>query len=145
MPSPYPFSAGTFRVTIEGVLNDAPFSEVSGLDASVDVIEYRAGNTPSNTPQKIPGVNRYTDITLKRGLTTDNALFAWLNQVLTGAIARQLVTIILFDAASNPVWKWTLRNAWPCKWTGPTLVADSSAVAIETLVICHEGLESSPA
>jgi len=51
------------------------------------------------------------------------------------------VLITLLDQADNAVLVWRLRNAWPCKWTGPVLNAGSSDVAIEQLELCHEGLE----
>ncbi len=140
-----PFLSGNFLVEISGITASA-FSEVSGLEASIDVIDYRTGDSAENTPQKLPGLNRYSNITLKRGFTSDFSLWNWINGALTGAVVRATVQITLRDQADNPVWIWQLKNAWPCRWSGPLLVANSSDVAIETLEITHEGLESkSPA
>jgi phage tail-like protein len=91
--------------------------------------------------QKLPGLNRYTNVTLKRGLTADLSLWNWIKSALQGTVVRASVAIILLDQSDNPVLTWQLKNAWPCRWSGPSLVAGSSEVAIETLEICHEGLE----
>jgi len=138
-----PFLSGNFLVDISGITSSA-FSEVSGIEASIDVIDYRNGDSAVNTPQKLPGLNRYPNITLKRGFTPDFSLWNWINNALTGSVTRATVLITLRDQADNPVWLWKLKNAWPCRWSGPLLIANSSEVAIETVEICHEGLESKP-
>ena len=135
-----PFTSGNFLVEIQGITATS-FSEVSGLETSIDVVEYRAGDARLNTEQKLPGLFKTTDVTLKRGLTQDLSLWNWINNAMTGNVVRTPVAIILLDQADNPVLVWKLRNAWPCKWSGPVLSAGSSEVAIETLQICHEGLE----
>jgi len=135
-----PFTIGNFVVEIQGITATS-FSEVSGLETSIDVIDYRAGNSKLNTEQKLPGLYKTTDVTLKRGLTQDTSLWNWINSVMNGSLSRTTVVIRLLDQADNPVLLWKLRNAWPCKWSGPVLSAGSSDVAIETLQICHEGLE----
>jgi len=139
-----PFQAGNFLVNIEGI-QASSFSEVSGLEAAIEVVDYRTGDLKENTAQKLPGLNRYTDVTLKRGLTQDFSLWNWFNSARTGTVVRTSVSITLLDQAENPVWVWKLQNAWPCRWSGPTLAANSGEVAVETLEICHEGLESLPA
>jgi phage tail-like protein len=129
-----PFLSGNFLVEISGITASA-FSEVSGLEASIDVIDYRTGDSAENTPQKLPGLNRYSHVTLKRGFTSDISLWNWINSALTGSVVRATVQITLRDQADNPVWIWQLKNAWPCRWSGPVLVANSTDVAIETLEI----------
>ena len=133
-----PYLAGHFLVEIDGILA-AAFSEVSGIEASIEVIEYRTGNQP--TVQKIPGLHKFTNITLKRGMVRDASLWNWIKTVIDGKVQRANVSIILLDPLNQPVWRWNLTNAWPCKWTGPVLNANSSEVAIETLEIAHEGLD----
>jgi phage tail-like protein len=135
-----PFTTGNFLVEIQGITATS-FSEVSGLETSIDVVEYRAGDARLNTEQKLPGLYKASDVTLKRGLTQDTSLWNWINSAMAGNVFRTPVAIILLDQADNPVLIWKLRNAWPCKWSGPVLCAGSSEVAIETLQICHEGLE----
>lgn len=135
-----PFQAGNFLVNIEGITASS-FSEVSGLEAVIEVVDYRAGDLKENTAQKLPGLNRYTSVTLKRGLTADLSLWNWIKSALQGTLVRTSVAIILLDQSDNPVLTWQLKNAWPCRWSGPSLAANSCEVAIETLEICHEGLE----
>ncbi len=132
--------AGNFLVSI-GNTEPTSFSEVLGLEGSIDVVEYRNGNMTENTPTKLAGLNRFSNVTLKRGLTQDATLWAWFNNAATGNLMREPVTITLLDQADNPVLVWRLKNAWPCKWIGPVLVANSSDVAIETLEIAHEGIQ----
>ena len=136
-----PFTIGNFRVAIDGIPASS-FSQVQGLTATIDVIDYRAGSdTPPGVERKLPGLNKFTNITLKRGLTRDLSLWNWINAAMAGNVARAGVVITLLDQADNPVLNWRLRNAWPCRWSGPVLDAGSSDVAIEELEIAHEGLE----
>jgi phage tail-like protein len=135
-----PFTSGNFRVEIPGIATSS-FSEVFGLEASIDVVEYRAGDAKLNTERKLPGLNRFPNITLKRGLTQDISLWNWFNTAIAGNVVPADVAIALLDQADNAVLMWRIRSAWPCKWTGPMLMANSSEIAIEALELCHEGLE----
>ena len=137
-----PFTVGNFRVEIQGITASS-FSEVRGLEVSIDVVDYRPGDAKLNTEQKLPGLHKVSDITLKRGLTRDLSLWNWINNALNGNITRAPVVITLLDQADNAVLSWRLRNAWPRKWCGPVLNAGSSEVAIEELELAHEGLELS--
>ena len=135
-----PYPAYNFEVEIDGI-GKGSFSEVSGLNADIDAIEYRTGNSKENNVLKLPGLSKFTNITLKRGIVGDLSLWNWINSAMQGNIRRASVSITLLDELHNPVLVWRLTRAWPCKWTGPVLNAKSSEVAIETLEICHEGLE----
>jgi phage tail-like protein len=137
-----PYLNGNFLVQIDGITS-ASFSEVSGLEADIEVIEYRSGDAKQAAVQKLPGLHKFTNITLKRGLVQDQSLWNWMQTVLNGNVQRTNVSIILLDRAENPVWRWNLTNAWPCKWSGPILKAESDEVAIETLEICYENLTAS--
>ncbi len=135
-----PFTAGNFRVEIDGITSTS-FSEVRGLETSIDVVDYRAGDAKTSTEQKLPGLTKFTNITLKRGLTRDLSFWNWIQTAINGTVSRRAVAIILLDQTDNPVLRWQVRNAWPCKWSGPVLNAGCSDVAIEELEIAHEGLE----
>jgi phage tail-like protein len=139
-----PYLAGNFRVSIDG-LTAAHFSEVTGLEAAIDVVDYRAGDSAEDSPTKLPGLKRYSNVTLRRGLTSDASLWTWFHNLLTGVTDRRSVTIQLLDAQENVVWTWSLANAWPCRWAGPSLAADSSEVALETVEICCESFLANPA
>jgi len=143
MPPPKrtdPYLVFNFRVEIDGI-PVAAFKEVSGLDSETAVIEYRTGAMPMNSSVKLPGITKYPNIVLKRGLTKDTSLWQWRKAIVNGQIDRRNGVIILMDEARTDVVRWQFRNGWPAKWEGPDLDASSNEVAIETLEIAHEGLE----
>lgn len=135
-----PFGAFNFLVEVEGIAS-AAFMEVSGLEVQIDAIEYREGGDKPLTVRKLPGLAKYSNITLKRGLTLDRSLWDWVKTVIDGNVRRATVAIILLDDQRQPVVRWRVRDAWPCKYDAPNLNAKTSEVAIESLEICHEGFE----
>ena len=135
-----PIGNFNFRVEISGV-DVAGFSEVSGLEVETEVIEYRLGNDAAGHVRKIPGLHKVSDITLKRGVTGSSALWDWRRTVLDGSYDRRDVSIILLDDLREEVMRWNLFEAWPSKYTGPTLKGTGNEVAIETLVIVCERIE----
>jgi len=121
------------------------FTEVSGLDVETEVIEYREGNLPSYNKTKQPGLTKYTDVTLKRGIILDD--FDYFNQWVKTAMFqekkeqyRRTVTIKLLNEEHKAIIVWTLSKAWPSKIQSTDLKADGNEVAIETLTFVHEGL-----
>jgi phage tail-like protein len=134
-----PYRRFNFLLEIDGVTK-AGFSEVSGLTTETTVIEYREGNERATT-RKIPGLTKYSNIVLKRGITRDRSLWDWRKTVIAGATLRTSGSIILLDESRQEVARWNFREAWPCKWEGPALNAKSSEMAIETLELAHEGFE----
>jgi phage tail-like protein len=135
-----PYGRFNFILQIDGITK-AAFSEVSGLVTETEVVEYREGGDLPNTVRKLPGLTKYSNIVLKRGITADTSLWTWRKTVIAGTVQRANGSVILLDASRNPVLRWNFRNAWPCKWEGPTLTAKSSDVAIETLELAHEGFD----
>jgi len=139
-----PYPAYNFEVIVTGISDDGAsvrgsFSEVSGLDAGIVPIEYRTGSEP-NRVRKLPGLSKFSNIVLKRGIIGDLAFWNWLVHAMQGNVQRTTVTIVLLDESRNPVMRWNFVRAWPCKWIGPVLNAKSNEIAIETLEICHEGI-----
>ena len=131
-----------FNFTVDiGVGDELGFSEVEGLAGEIEVIEYREGADKVNTARKLPGLAKYPNVMLKRGITGRTDLFEWWKSVRDGQVQRRNVTITLLDEQRQPVLRWLLRNAWPVKLEGPTLNATGNEVAIETLELAHEGLE----
>jgi len=117
------------------------FSEVSGLSVEIEPIEYREGNSPEYSTIKMPGIPKYGNITLKRGIVSgDSELYAWLATTNLNTVERRDVTIHLLNEEHEPVVTWRLRNAWVTKLEGPTLNATANEVAIETVELAHEGL-----
>ena len=134
-----PYLKQNFAVEIDGV-NVAHFAEVSGLSVEVDVVEYRNGSEDI-TVRKLPGLAKYSNIVLKRGIVGDLSLWQWLRTVRQGDAQRRNGVIVLLNEKREEVLRFSFRRGWVCKWEGPTLNAKSNDVAIETLEICHEGLE----
>ena len=134
----YPHGKFNYKVEIDG-LEAGGFSEVTGFDASIDVIEYREGDM-TQTPIKIPGLKKYGNITLKQGLVDSMVLYEWMTAGLEGDVERKTLTITLLDIAGSPAASWQIINAWPVKYTAPDFKATSSEVAIESLEIAHEGM-----
>ena len=134
----YPYGKFRYTVEIDGITAGG-FSEVTGFDASIDVMEYREGDMVQ-TPMKIPGLKKYGNITLKKGLADSIALYEWLDKGVTGEVERKTITVTLLDATENAVASWRVINAWPVKYTGPDFNAPSSEVAVETLEVAHEGM-----
>lgn len=134
-----PYRNFRFLVEIDGIVQ-AGFSEVSIPDASSEVIEYREGNEPT-TVRKLPGLEKYGNVTLKWGITHSMELYEkWRKPVEEGKMkdARKNVAVILMDEEGNPGARWEFENAWPSKYDAPELSAKGTDVAVETLEIVHE-------
>lgn len=117
------------------------FQEVSGLDVEAQPIEYRHGDSPAFSAIKMPGLHKFGNVTLKRGVFRSDGQFQdWFNQIKMNTIKRVPVTISLLDEEGKPTMVWTLTNAWPTKITGTDLKAEGNEVAVETIEIAHEGL-----
>ncbi len=117
------------------------FSEVSGLDMQTDVIEYREGASPVYSTIKIPGLQKFPNIILKRGIVkSDNQFFEWWNSIKLNSVERRDIVISLLNENHEPVLNWKVINAFPVKIESSTLKASGNEVAIETLEICHEGI-----
>jgi phage tail-like protein len=134
-----PYRAYHFLVEIDGITR-AGFRECSGLDVSADPIEYREGSDRT-TARKLPGLAKYANISLKRGITDDAQLWQWCKKAIDGQVERKNGSIILLDDTGAEKVRWNFREGWPTKWTGPSFNATGNEVAIETLDIAHEGLE----
>ena len=144
-----PYGAFNYIVALGGQQGDGSegsviggFSDVSGLGVDVSYSEYRNGNEKFNTVRKVPNTHKVDDVTLKRGLVGSDDLWTWLKTVRDGTADPRNVTITLLDEARQAVATWSLRNAQPKKWTGPTLAAKGGGeVAMEELSLVHEGIE----
>ena len=119
----------------------AQFQEVSGFDAEMQPIGLRHGDSKDFNKIAMPGLVKNNNITMKRGKFEDDGAFQdWLNDIKTNTSKRRTVVISLLDATGASKRVWTLHNARPMKFTGPTLNAKGNEVAIESIEIAHEGL-----
>lgn len=144
-PNKNPYSAFNFVVEIDGS-PVAAFQEVSGLDSENTPIEYREGGDATNSNRKLPGMEKYPNLTLKRGITGGTYLWDWRKEVRDGGTTyppTRNVTIQLQDEKHQNVYKWTLTNAWCCKLSGPSLNAKNNEIAIETMELAYERIDIS--
>ena len=134
-----PVLAFCFAVEI-GSLQVAGFSEVSGLQAEIEVQEYREGGVNGYVHKRAGPVKYASNLTLKKGITDSAELWSWYRDVMNGRIQRKQVDVVLMNSAGEERRRWKLQNAYPVKWTGPDMKAAASEVAVETLELAHEGL-----
>jgi phage tail-like protein len=117
------------------------FQEVSGLEIQSEEITYRSGDSKSFSVLKMPGLTKYGNVTMKRGVFKgDYKFWDWISEVKMNTIKRLPIVINLLDEVGGVAMSWTLINAWPTKVSGTDLKADGNEVAIETIEIAHEGL-----
>lgn len=117
------------------------FTEVTGLEVTTDKIEYRDGSSKEYHKIRMPGMQTFGDLTLKRGVFAgDNEFYDWWNTVALNTVERRDITISLLNEAHEPVVVWKIKKAWPTKVTSTDLNASGNETAIETLVLTHEGL-----
>ncbi len=127
-----------FTVQIEGITTGR-FVEVSGLGTETEVIEYRDGG--SNDVRKLPGRTKWPPVVFKRAFTGDRTLYEWATMnTAAGTVVKRSVLVTVSDMLGQVIARYHLANAWPSKWEGPTLKASGNEVAIEVLVLEHEGL-----
>lgn len=133
-----PFRNFRFRVEIDGI-QQAGFTDVSGFDSSVDVIEYREGNEATHT-RKLPGLTKYGNISLKWGITDSMELYNWHKEAASGNIQRKNISIVVIDEAGNDKARWDFVQVWPSKYNAPDFSAKGNDIAIESLELVHEGM-----
>lgn len=137
------YDAVSFLVEIDGV-PVASFSECVLPAVSIEVIEYREGFDVVNNVHKLPGLVKYGDLILKRGLSklpSSNALWTWFERFVQGTGTPTNITVTLQDAQHVPVIQWSFTNAWPIKYDAPVLNGKTSALAIEGIEIAVEGMK----
>ena len=140
----YPMTSLHFEVKWGDSQNTSSFSEVSGLTMEAEAIEYRGGADVALTVRKLPGLKKFGNVTLKRGIVpaeAGNGLFDWYNTIQAGKVQRRAVTISLLNEERKPVMSWKVRDAWPVKIEGPGLNATGNEIAIESIELAHEGVE----
>lgn len=131
-----PYRHFNFIVELDGVQLGG-FSEASGLESEVTVVDYREGAEKTRVTRKLPGLHKVPSITLQRGVANRKIIFEWR---ASGSASRRPATVILRDEARQPARRWQIANASINKIIGPTLNATGNDVAIETLELAHEGL-----
>jgi phage tail-like protein len=136
------YRAFQFMVEIDGI-SGARFQEVSGIDATTDVIEYREGGTLLGS-RKMPGQTKHSNLSLKRGYTNDTKLWDWYRLVMVGSpetAIRKNISIVQLDMTGQEVMRWNLFAAFPVKYTAPSFNAKGNDLSIETLEIAYERID----
>ena len=131
-----PYRSFNFLVEIDGI-TQAGFQECSGLDSQTASIDFRLGDDPMHV-RKLTGLNSFSAISLKRGITDSDELWRWRQTVVDGKTERRNGSIVLVDEKGAEKLRWNFTNAWPSKWTGPSFNSTGNSVAVETLEIMHE-------
>lgn len=142
----YPLPKFHFQVDWGGT--KIGFTEVSGLDFETEPIEYRHGASPEYFKTKQPGMQKWSNITMKRGtFNSDNEFYDWWKETVffeegesTGSIYRRDITISLLNENHEPTITWKVKNVWPTKVQTTDLKADGNEIAIESIELVHEGL-----
>lgn len=137
-----PYDASNFLVAIDGIPVTS-FTECVLPAVSMEVVEYREGAEAVNNVHKLPGLAKYGNLVLRRGLANSAntmALWNWFTTCLAGTGKARLVSVTLLDSSRNPVIRWSFTNAWPVKYESPVLNGKTSAVAIETLELAVEDM-----
>jgi phage tail-like protein len=133
-----PYAAFAFHVEIDGLVR-GHFTDVGGMDTTIEVTEYAEGG--DRTSKKLPGKVKYSNITLKYGLTDDLFLYNWVHDAANGVITRRSGSIVIFDLQGNEKVRWNFKQAWPASWKGAALAAKGNEYAIEEIDLAHEGIE----
>jgi phage tail-like protein len=144
--SPDPFISFNFMIEVNGEFVGA-FSECSGLQVETEIYDYREGGMNDYVHHLI-GPTKYQPLILKHGLSPIEGLWSWHQEIVQGieqGFKRRNGTIYLLDQQGIPVKWWNFKGAYPYKWTGPELRADSSSVAFESVEVVHRGLSRSSA
>ena len=130
----YPVPKFHFQVEWGGA--KIAFTEISGLDIETEVIEYRHGASPEYFKTKMPGMQKFSNVTMKRGTYKgDNDFYNWWNTTALNTVERRDITISLLDETHAPVVVWKVKKAWPIKVQSTDLKADGNEVAIESIEI----------
>jgi len=128
-----------FAVEIQGI-QEAVFTECSGFEVKLDVEEYKEGGM-NDFIHKIPGRQSYTNLTLKRGMTTSIELWKWLEDTSTATAKKDKkknISVVMYDGKAGEQFRWDLTGAFPVKWTSPTIQLSESAVMVESLELAYE-------
>ena len=132
-----------FTLSLGGAEAAGFFREVDGIASENEVVTHTTSDAQGKSQvQKFPGQIKWNNITLKRGVDSNNALWTWRQQVINGQIteARKEVTITVIDWAGTTIVTYNFINAWPCRYSAPGLSAGGNEVMVEEIEIAHEGM-----
>ena len=133
-------SAGyRFAVEISGI-QEALFTECSGFETKIDTEEYKEGGV-NDYVHKLPGRQSFSNVTLKRGMTSSIELWDWLNRLSTKTAKsdeKKDISVVLYDGKGSERFRWNLTKAYPVKWSSPTMQTDQSSTLVESLELTYQ-------
>ena len=134
-----PYLGCHFLVEIEGLVVGG-FTKVSGLEYEVQYETVREGGV-NDRVHRLPSHVEYPQrLVLEHGITDKDTLWDWHHDIAAGVIKRRNGSVFLLDNQGQPVLRWDFKGAYPVKWSGPALQADSDSVAVETIELVHNGI-----
>lgn len=141
-----PYVQFNFLVDLGSGVTEGPaagFQEVSNIGMEVTVAEYRTGNMKENSVQKITGMNKATDVTMKRGVIGVLDLYQWLDQIRNGdqAAYRTVTVQLQNEDHTQVVQTWKLLRARIIKHVSGPMNAKGTDVAMEELTVAYERLQ----
>lgn len=138
---PWPMPKFIFEVDFGAQLTSVVFQEVSGMDTEVQLIEYCKGSAPLSSAVKMPGIAKYRNVTMIRGIyVNDNTFWDWVSEVRRNTLKRLTVLIKLLDEKGVVTMQWQLNNALVTKIGAIDLRADGNEVMVDTLEVAYEQL-----
>ena len=142
--TPVALTGVLFSLALDGVGEIGYFTKVSGISIDITPVEYNATRDGSSYLKTMrPGRTAYGDIEFSRGLSADNTLEEWADQVARGDIAgaRSNGSIVVMSADASPIAEFNFFNGWPSRWSGPSLSSSADETAVESLTVVVEGIE----
>ncbi len=115
------------------------FTEVSGLSAEIETMTYSEGGR-NDSVHTLPTRMKHPNLVLKRGVTAVKDLQEWLADSYMGP-ARKEITLTMYNEQLETIRRWSFKNAYPVKWTGPTFNVSQNQFATEAIEIAHEGIK----
>ena len=140
-------TAATFLFEVDGI-EIGRFMEISGLEVSIETEDVQEGGQNSYV-HKLPGRMSWPNMRLKRGITQNDSLFAWMNKssgeqftASGNKLTRSSAAITLMGPGGKRIRAWEIDGAFPVKWTGPSFSVSSTDMAVEELEITHHGFRA---
>ncbi len=133
-----PYMSFHFLLEIENLIKGG-FTKMSGLQVETEIEDFREGGE-NDFIHTLPTATKYQNVILERGVI-DHALWDWHRKVRNGNIERKTVWVVILDQQGNEAVRWSFKQAWPIRWQGPELKADSNTVAVESIELVHQGIE----
>ena len=134
------FPLPKFHFSVEWGGTKIGFSEVSGLNLELEILEYREGSSPEYFKRKMPGMHKLSNISMKRGVFKgDNEFYEWYNTVALNTVSKRDITISLLNENHEPTIVWKVKDCFIVSLKCTDLKSDENANAIDSVEIANHG------